>query len=49
MKLKSTIRHSILGIEKAKLEIAKDYFRQIYQKYIIAIDGARRNPKLART
>lgn len=38
-----------LSSQKAKLEIAKDYFRQIYQKDIIAIDGVRRNPELART
>ena len=38
-----------LSSEEAKLEIAKDYFRQIYQKDIIAIDGVRRNPELART
>ena len=38
-----------LSSEEARLEIAKDYFRQIYQKDIIAIDGIRRNPELART
>jgi predicted ATPase (AAA+ superfamily) len=38
-----------LSLEEAKLEIAKDYFRQIYQKDIIAIDGVRRNQELART
>ena len=38
-----------LSSQKAKLEIAKDYFRQIYQKDIIAIDGVRRNQELART
>ncbi len=33
----------------AKLEIAKDYYRQIYQTDISAIDGVKRNPELART
>lgn len=33
----------------AKLEIAKDYYKQIYKKDIIAIDGVKRNPELART
>ena len=33
----------------AKLEIAKDYYRQIYQKDISAIDGVNRNPEWART
>ena len=32
----------------AKLEIAKDYYRQIYTKDISAIDGTRRNPEWAR-
>ena len=35
--------------KKAKLEIAKDYFRQIYQKDISAIDGVTRNPEWGRT
>lgn len=32
----------------AKLEIAKDYYRQIYQKDISALDGVQRNPEWAR-
>ena len=32
----------------ARLEIAKDYFRQIYQKDISAVDGVKRNPEWAR-
>lgn len=35
--------------ETAKLEIAKDYYRQIYQTDINAIDGVKRNPEWART
>ncbi len=35
--------------DSAKLEIAKDYYRQIYQKDISAIDGTSRNPEWART
>ena len=35
--------------DSAKLEIAKDYYRQIYQKDISAIDGINRNPEWART
>lgn len=35
--------------EVARLEIAKDYFRQIYQKDVIAIDGVARNSELVRT
>ena len=42
-------RYLALSLEEAKLEIAKDYFWQIYQKDIIAIDGVRRNQELART
>lgn len=38
-----------LGNKEAKLEIAKDYYRQIYQKDISAIDGVKRNPEWART
>ena len=34
--------------KKAKLEIAKDYYRQIYQKDINNIDGVKRNPEWAR-
>lgn len=33
----------------AKLEIAKDYYRQIYQTDISAIDGVKRNPEWVRT
>ena len=33
----------------AKLEIAKDYYTQIYQKDVSALDGVRRNPEWART
>ncbi len=35
--------------EEAKLEIAKDYYRQIYQTDISAVDGIKRNPEWART
>ena len=35
--------------KNAKLEIAKDYYKQIYQKDISAIDGVSRNPEWART
>ena len=38
-----------LKSEKAKLEIAKDYYRQIYQTDISAIDGVKRNPEWTRT
>lgn len=38
-----------LKSETAKLEIAKDYYRQIYQTDISAIDGVKRNPEWART
>lgn len=34
---------------EAKLEIAKDYFNQIYKKDIISLDGVNRNPELTRT
>lgn len=34
--------------DKAKLEIAKDYYRQIYQKDITAIDKVKRNSEWAR-
>ena len=37
-----------LKSDSAKLEIAKDYYRQIYQKDISAIDGVKRNPEWAR-
>lgn len=39
-----------LAIKKdaAKLEIAKDYYRQIFQKDISAVDGVKRNPEWAR-
>lgn len=35
--------------DDAKLEIAKDYYRQIYQTDINAIDGVKRNPEWARS
>lgn len=35
--------------KNARLEIAKDYYRQIYQKDISAVDGIKRNPEWART
>ena len=35
--------------DTAKLEIARDYYRQIYQKDISAYDGVNRNPEWART
>ena len=35
--------------QNAKLEIAKDYYRQICQKDISSIDGVRRNPEWAKT
>lgn len=35
--------------ETAKLEIAKDYYRQIYQTDISAIDGVNRNPEWTRS
>ena len=38
-----------LHSKEAKLEIAKDYYRQIYQKDISAIDGVKRNPEWARS
>lgn len=38
-----------LAKDNAKLEIAKDYYRQIYQKDITAIDGVKRNPEWTRT
>ena len=34
--------------KEAKLEIAKDYYRQIYQKDVSAVDGVKRNPEWAR-
>lgn len=34
--------------DNSKLEIAKDYYRQIYQKDISAFDGVNRNPEWAR-
>lgn len=42
-------RSMALKDESAKLEIAKDYYRQIYQTDISAIDGVKRNPEWART
>ena len=38
-----------LKTNAAKLEIAKDYFKQIYGKDISAMDGTKRNPELTRT
>lgn len=38
-----------LTSDDSKLEIARDYYRQIYQKDIQALDGVKRNPNLART
>lgn len=35
--------------ENAQLEIARDYYRQVYEKDISAIDGVNRNPEWART
>lgn len=35
--------------KEAKLQIAQDYFEQIYKKDISAIDGVKRNPEWART
>ena len=37
-----------LKSQRAKLEIAKDYYEQIYKKDISAIDGVNRNPEWAR-
>ena len=37
-----------LKSEQAKLEIARDYYRQIYQKDISAVDGVKRNSEWAR-
>lgn len=34
--------------DRAKLEIARDYYRQICQKDISAVDGVKRNPEWAR-
>lgn len=42
-------RSMALKSESAKLEIAKDYYRQIYQTDISAIDGVRRNQEWARS
>lgn len=38
-----------LTSDRSKLEIARDYFQQIYQKDIQALDGVKRNSNLART
>lgn len=38
-----------LKTDAAKLEIAKDYYRQIYQTDMSAIDGVKRNPEWCRT
>lgn len=42
-------RTMALKNDKARLEIAKDYCRQIYRKDISAFDGVQRNPEWART
>ncbi|MCQ2530941.1 MAG: DUF4143 domain-containing protein [Lachnospiraceae bacterium] len=34
--------------QKAQLEIAKDYYRQIYQKDVSSLDGIKRNPEWTR-
>ena len=34
---------------EGKLEVAKDYFRQIYNKDISAVDNVKRDPEIART
>lgn len=41
-------RFLALKSDAAKLEIAKDYFQQIYQVDINSIDGMKKNPELAR-
>jgi len=38
-----------LKTDEAKLEIAKDYFNQIYRKDISTVDGVERNPEWAKT
>ena len=38
-----------LKSHEAKLEIARDYYRQIYQTDMSAIDGVKRNPEWIRT
>ena len=35
--------------QRASLKIAKDYYQQIYEKDISAIDGVKRNPEIAKT
>ena len=42
-------RCAALKSDFAKLEIAKDYYRQIYMVDINAVDGVKRNPEWART
>jgi len=42
-------RQIALKSDSAKLEIAKDYYNQIYRKDAIAIDGVSRNPEWVRT
>lgn len=39
----------MLKDDKAKLEISRDYYRQIYEKDISAIDGVKRDPELTKT
>ena len=38
-----------LSSQQSQLEIARDYYHQIYQKDISAVDDVRRNPEWART
>lgn len=38
-----------LKSEEARLEIARDYYRQIYQTDISAVDGVKRNPEWVRS
>ncbi|MCF0238551.1 MAG: ATP-binding protein, partial [Sphaerochaetaceae bacterium] len=42
-------RTMYLSDDEAKLEIARDYYKQIYKKDISALDNVERNPEWART
>lgn len=42
-------RTMALSSKKAKLEIARDYYQQVYEKDISAVDGVNRNSEWART
>lgn len=42
-------RAVLLNDKKSSLEIAKDYYNQIYERDISAIDDKKRNPSLAKT